>query len=93
MLLTHFGRVTEIARLAADMKELVQALAQLGEHAKNKGAARHQLLIDEQRQLLLPRLRAHGVTLSDADIETLLAMDYELNAQGVGVWLDREAKT
>lgn len=90
MLLTHFGRVTEIERLAAELKELVNKLADIGQQLKDKGATRHQQLIDAQRALLLPRLRAHGCRQSDDELEQLLAMDYELNAQGVGVWLDRD---
>jgi glyoxylase-like metal-dependent hydrolase (beta-lactamase superfamily II) len=90
ILLTHFGRVTEIARLAADMHELIDAFAALGRRVAGAGAARHQRLIQGQREILMPRLRAHGVALSEAEIDTLLSMDYELNAQGIGVWVDRE---
>lgn len=90
MLLTHFGRVTEIERLAAELKELVNKLADIGQQLKHKGATRHRQLIDAQRALLLPRLRAHGCRQRDDELEQLLAMDYELNAQGVGVWLDRD---
>ena len=39
----------------------------------------------------LRSLRAHGVTLPDATIRDLLALDFELNAQGIGIWLDRTA--
>ena len=35
------------------------------------------------------RARAHGVAMDDASLLALLAMDIELNAQGLGVWLDR----
>jgi hypothetical protein len=37
----------------------------------------------------LRSLRAHGVALSDERIRELLALDFELNAQGIGIWLDR----
>jgi len=90
MLLTHYGRVTEIDRLAADMHRMIEAFAALGTRVKTAGNQRHQLLIQGQREILFPRLRAHGVTQSEAEIDTLLSMDYELNAQGIGVWVDRE---
>jgi len=83
LLLTHFGRVTEIARLAADMHTLIDAFADLGRSVKDAGRERHRLLVDGQRRILLPRLRAHGCRLSDAEIESLLHGDYELNAQGI----------
>lgn len=91
MLLTHFGRVTEIPRLAADMHTLIDAFADLGRKLKDAGAERHRLLKQGQRDILLPRLRAHGCRLSDAHVEFLMEGDYELNAQGIEVWLDRAA--
>ena len=39
----------------------------------------------------LQSLRAHGVTLTDERIRELLALDLELNAQGIAIWLDRSA--
>jgi hypothetical protein len=34
-------------------------------------------------------LREHGCTMSEAEIAQALAIDIELNAQGMAVWLDR----
>jgi hypothetical protein len=50
---------------------------------------RHQALKRGQLDLFCTSLQAHGVSLSRAEIETLLAIDLELNAQGLAVWLDR----
>ncbi len=88
--LTHFGRIAAPERAAAQMHELIDAFVVM---AKTVGNApdRHTRLIEGQRDTLLPRLRAHGCRLSDAKLDTLLALDYELNAQGIEVWLDREA--
>lgn len=91
MLLTHFGRVTEIERLAADMHAAIDAITALGKRVKNTGAERHRLLVDGQRDYVVSKLRAHGCKLSDAEIESLMRGDYELNAQGIGVWLDKPA--
>lgn len=91
ILLTHFGQVTEIARLAADMHVMIDAFVALGQQVRKAGAERHQLLVDGQHALMLPRLRAHGCTLPDAQIYSLLSHDYDLNAQGINVWLDRAA--
>jgi hypothetical protein len=38
-------------------------------------------------------LAAHGCTLPAAEIDRVLALDIELNAQGMGVWLDRLDRT
>jgi hypothetical protein len=37
----------------------------------------------------LRHLGEHGVTLPEPRIRELLALDLELNAQGIAVWLDR----
>ena len=90
--LTHFSAVTEVDRLAADMHATVSAFADLGRRTPGTGDERHRALIQGQRDILLPRLAAHGVRLAPERIEELLHGDYELNAQGIGVWLDKEAK-
>jgi len=92
ILLTHFGRVTEIERLAADLHATVSAFADMARATTSSGDERHRALIQGQRDILLPRLAAHGVRLSPERIEELLHGDYELNAQGLGVWLDRESR-
>ena len=55
------------------------------------GAGRHDALKRGLGAIHLRRLRGHGVTLSDTRILDLLELDLELNAQGIGIWLDRIA--
>jgi hypothetical protein len=59
---------------------------------RDSGAARHRHLIDGQRENLLPKIKSHGCKFDPDQIEALIGGDFELNAQGLGVWLDREAK-
>jgi hypothetical protein len=40
---------------------------------------------------VLAAVRAHGVQLPESEVQALLANDLELNAQGLGVWLDQRA--
>ncbi|HSV68552.1 MAG TPA: MBL fold metallo-hydrolase [Methylibium sp.] len=91
MYLTHYGRVTEVPRLAKGLTEQVDAMVAL---ALPLAAApdRHARLIAGLGALYRDRLRALGSPLSDDQIATLLALDVELNAQGLEVWLDRAAK-
>lgn len=89
MFLTHFGAVTEVERLSYDLHELIDALVFMARAITATGPERHALLVQGQRDILLPRLEAHGCRLGADRIEILLRGDYELNAQGVGVWLDR----
>jgi len=87
--LTHFGAITEVERLSYDLHELIDALVYMARSLKTSGSERHAQLVQGQRDILLPRLEAHGCRLGADRIEILLRDDYELNAQGIGVWLDR----
>jgi len=88
MLLTHYGAVEDVPRLAAlflaQLDEMVAAARPLA------GAPdRHATLKRALETIHLRRLREHGVTLPEARIRELLGLDFELNAQGIGIWLDR----
>ena len=54
--------------------------------------ARHAAICADLAELYATRAAAHGCRQSRAEVVELLAMDIELNAQGLGVWLDREAR-
>ncbi len=86
--LTHFGRITAVESAAAQMHDLIDAFVGMAE-ALRVAPDRHAKLIQGQRDLLRPRLHAHGCRLGEPEIDALLALDYELNAQGMGIWLDR----
>ncbi|MEG3191688.1 MBL fold metallo-hydrolase [Lysobacter sp. D1-1-M9] len=88
MYLTHFGRVTGAARLARDLIEQIDAMVAAA-RATHGRPERHARLAEALTALYLRRARAHGVPLDDARIQALLAVDIELNAQGLAVWLDR----
>ena len=85
---THFGRVEDLARLAADLHLQIDAMVAL---ALQAGAQpdRHARLVDGLTQLYAARADAHGWNRGRAVLEQLLKMDIELNAQGLEVWLDR----
>ena len=91
ILLTHFGRVDEIPRLAADMHTVIDAFVRLANRVRDTGADRQRLLMEGQHDILVPRLRVHGCTMDNARVLSLLRHDYDLNAQGIGIWLDRQA--
>jgi glyoxylase-like metal-dependent hydrolase (beta-lactamase superfamily II) len=92
MYLTHYGRVTDVARLGALLLDLLAQLAALGRQVQQTAtdaATRHQMLKDGQLDLFCARLAAHGSTLPRERVAELLAIDLELNAQGMAIWLDR----
>jgi glyoxylase-like metal-dependent hydrolase (beta-lactamase superfamily II) len=88
MFLTHYSRVTDIERLAHDL--FVQIDAMVAIVRAHAGAAdRHARITDDLADLYIARAQAHGCTFDAARTRELLAMDIELNAQGLEVWIDR----
>ena len=88
MYLTHYSRVTDVERLAAQMLEMVDRMVELGQALKT-ASDRHARLRDGLMAMVLDSVRAHGVRGSDEEIADGLALDIELNAQGLAVWLDK----
>ncbi|HEX4895797.1 MAG TPA: MBL fold metallo-hydrolase [Solimonas sp.] len=90
MFLTHFGEVREVPRLAAELRAGLQRYVAIGQRLK-AAPDRHTALIEALMQDALSCLRAQGNALPEAQVRALLAFDMELNAQGLGVWLDKPA--
>jgi len=88
MFLTHYSRVTDIERLAHDLFVQIDAMvAIVRAHADTPD--RHARIMDDLANLYIARAQAHGCTFDAARTRELLAMDIELNAQGLEVWIDR----
>jgi glyoxylase-like metal-dependent hydrolase (beta-lactamase superfamily II) len=88
MHLTHYGRVGDVARLGALLLGQLDAVVAFA-RTTMPGPDRHDVLVSGLEAIHLASLRAHGVTLADERIRELLALDLELNAQGLAIWLDR----
>ena len=88
MLLTHYSRVTEVERLAGDLRRQIGELASLGRAADGK-PDRASRLRQGVRELALGWVRDHETPLTPERVEELLGVDIELNAQGLEAWLDR----
>jgi glyoxylase-like metal-dependent hydrolase (beta-lactamase superfamily II) len=89
--LTHFGRLGNVASLGQSQLALLDEVVAIG-RALRDHPQRHQALSDALAALYLKSLHAHGCQLSDQGILQALALDIELNAQGMGIWLDRERR-
>lgn len=86
--LTHYGRMTDVARLATDLTEQVSAfVAMARQHANSHDpqAKIHAAL----RAYLAARAKRHGILEPLAMVECILGPDIELNAQGLVAWLKR----
>ena len=89
--LTHYGRVDDVARRGGQLLALLDAMVALGSGLRG-APDRDAALREGLRRLYADRLAAHGCTLPAAERDALLALDVELNAQGMAIWLDREAR-
>lgn len=92
LFLTHYGRLTDIARHHADLNEEVDALCRYtraAAAAHPKGAERTAALEAALAAHYHARLDAHGDQHTIAERYEVLAMDAQLNAQGLEIWFER----
>lgn len=90
MYLTHYCRVEEVARLAGDLRQGLDDYAAIARSLKDS-PNRHEALVDALAAHAVGAAQRHGAPLSEQAVRDLLAQDVGLNAQGLEVWLDREA--
>ncbi len=91
MYLTHYGRVEGTARLAQELHAQIDAMVAIAQRC-NGEPQRHHLLVDALGALYVARLRLQGSPLDASEVLRVLAMDIELNAQGLACWLDRDKR-
>jgi len=91
MYITHYGRVGDVARLGAELLAGIDRLVALGQ-ATPGGTDRDERLRLALQTLYLQDARAHGCAQDDATVTEVLSMDLKLNAQGLGIWLDRQVR-
>lgn len=91
--LTHYSRVTDIPRLAAELERqlgvIVAATRAAATASGDDRAECKRRIVAAMRDLWLSTARNHGVQISDAGILSMLELDLELNADGLIAWLDR----
>lgn len=89
MFLTHYSRVRNVPKLAEDLRagisRYVKIAQELREHPQ-----RHQALRNAVTEEALHSLRELGSEMPEDEARKRLFFDMELNAQGLGVWLDRQ---
>lgn len=97
MYLTHYGEVQDLQRLATQFLRQVDAMvdaarALIRTGAQGRGVSdRHEQLKRAFKDIYFGELRRMGCSLDDETLQGVLGMDIELNAQGLGVWLDKAA--
>ncbi len=87
--LTHYSRVTDLARLAADMHAGIDAYVEIALAQRDNDdplPAMQSAMYD----YLSTRLIAHGYKGDDSAMRSVLEIDVVLNAQGLVSWLQRQ---
>lgn len=87
MYLTHYAQVTDVPRLAADLHRLIDAHVAIAKRHAGAGDARKLLIENDIWALVGEEAQRQGWTLPEAEWRRILALDVELNAQGLDVWL------
>lgn len=90
MYLTHYGMVTNIPELAKTLKRRINEYAELAlarREEPDPKTAIEAALADQ----MSTEIQAAGNSLQRDQILELLAMDLDLNAQGLTVWLQRQS--
>jgi glyoxylase-like metal-dependent hydrolase (beta-lactamase superfamily II) len=90
MYLTHFGAVGDVDRLATLLFEQIDDMVALGQRLQ-AAPDRHTALKSGLEALARAQLLRHGIDDVDAALAAL-ALDLELNAQGLAAWLDRDKR-
>jgi hydroxyacylglutathione hydrolase len=70
---------------------LIDALAQMAVRERGAGSSRHQRLRDGVESIIFDEASRNRWRLSEAAIRAVFGVDIELNAQGLGAWLDSTA--
>ncbi|HXQ30698.1 MAG TPA: MBL fold metallo-hydrolase [Steroidobacteraceae bacterium] len=86
--LTHYGRVTDLARLGRDLHAGIDAYVELARRHE-RDPMRTARMTEDLFRWVSAALDAHGFDPDPARRHRLLDMDVELDVQGLDVWLSR----
>ncbi len=90
--LTHYSKVTELERLAADLHRHLDEFVNIARYCVDM-PDRMQNIADRLRDYLWRELNKHEFEGNDRLREDILGADIELNAMGLDVWLTRSRNT
>lgn len=90
MYLTHFGQLRDVAAQGIELHRLVDAHVAIVRREKYAGESRHAKIRAGLAALLLEETGRFGCRLPESEILSLFDNDLELNAQGLGIWIDNE---
>ncbi|MBU3724753.1 MAG: MBL fold metallo-hydrolase [Burkholderiaceae bacterium] len=86
--LTHYAQLGDVARHGQVLLEQADEFVGIALRHKNAGSARAEKIRQDLQAAMMRDLRAHGVTLTDAQCLEVLDLDLKLNSEGLVCWLD-----
>ena len=90
--LTHYGKIGDFAYYSDQLRRGISDYVSIAESlAKSKN--RHEDLKRDIAERDIGALRASGWHGAEEVVRSTLEFDWELNAQGLSVWLDRQSKS
>ena len=87
--LTHYSQITNIPRMHLELKASIDAQVEIAQCARGVGPARVKEINRGLTQWITGLSKAQGWGLQGDAAANWLAMDIELNAQGLNHWLER----
>lgn len=88
--LTHYSVLEQPGTQANLLREQIEHYRQIGLRLKNE-SQREQKLFDAVKEVTLTCIRSKYPALDQLEMTELLALDFQLNAMGLDVWLNSEA--
>jgi len=91
--MTHYAQVKSVDWLGAELHRLVDAHADIARGAQHlSGAERSAALLQGVTALAMSERDRHGWQVFEDEVMRVLGVDIQLNADGLAVWLDSQAK-
>ena len=89
---THYSQVRDVQAKAAILHRQLDAMVALALSLENAGADRHQRLVAGVNDLIVAEVARAGFSHTRDQVLASYSSDGELNAQGLGVWLDTRSE-
>ena len=88
--LTHYSQVRDVPRLAEELKGVIDAHVDIAKAAEGRGDKRINAIKAALADYAIAEAKTQDWRLQGDGLLNLLAMDIDLNAQGLEVWLQRQ---
>lgn len=90
--LTHYSRIGNLTHHATVLHDLIDDYVTIASNIYNQRSDGYIPLVKELGELLTQRIKAHGCILPQDEIQDLISMDVNLNAEGLKCWLELNSK-